>query len=137
MKVRNLIGAAIVAACGVARAHAGEDGSWWKVAATMDGKTTYDIKTGSLITTPKGAAIVTTRVVDEDTHVIKFHLMGLRLQSCAEQQGQLTVFDLNGNKIVSMDFVLGGGSITSAVAEGICDMAYSHVSHTRAPAANL
>ena len=137
MKVRNLIGAALLAACAVARAQAGEDGIWWKVAATMDGKTSYDIKTGSLITTPKGAAIVTTRVVDEDTHEIKFHLMGLRLQSCAEQQGQLTVFDLSGNKIVSMDFVLGGGSITSAVAEAICGMARSRTTHTRAPASDL
>ena len=137
MKVKNLIGAALVAACGIARVQAGEDGTWWKVAATMDGKTSYEVKTGSLITTKRGAAIVTTRVIDQDTTHVSFYLMGLRLQSCAEEMGQLTVFDLKGNKLSSMDFVLGGGSITSGMAEAICGMAHARAGHVANKASEL
>ena len=138
MKLRNLIGAAIVAACGIARAHASDNGTWVHVDTDIEGVRRYEVKADSLITSRKGALIVTTRVVNQHTHKIDFFLMGLPLQSCASQIGHLSVFDLSGNQLASQDFVLGGGTITSEMAETICDMAVlSRAAHAHAPAADL
>ena len=136
MKVRNLIGVAVLAACAVTRVQA-NDGTWNTVSMSMDGQDRYDIKADSLITSRKGATIVTTRVENQHTHQIKFYLMGLPLQSCASQTGHLSVFDLSGNKLFSQEFVLGGDTVAAQIAETICDMAQSRAAHAREPAADL
>ena len=139
MKVRNLIGAAIVAACGVARAHAGtwaDDGTWDNVTTSNDGQDRYDVKNGSLVKT-RTIAFVTTRVMHRHTGQADFYLMGLKRQACTDEMGELVITDLRGNKLAATDFVLGGGTIAAWVAEAICDRTQSRGAHARAPAADL
>ena len=134
MKVRNLIGVALLAACGVA--HANDHAKWNEIVTSSDGEDRYDLKVGSLITTPK-VALITARDVNLHTHEISFHLMGLGLKSCARQMGELHVFDLNGNKLLSQEFVLGGETVAAQIAEMICELTQSRAAHTRAPASEL
>ena len=128
------MGVALLAACGVA--NAGDYAKWNEIATTVDGTDRYDVKVGSLITT-RSVALITARDVDLHTHEITFRVMGLGLKSCIKQMGQLHIFDLSGNRILSQEFVLGGDTVAAQIAETICDLAQSRGAHTRAPAADL
>ena len=133
---RNLIGAAVLAVCAVTRAQAGEHARWNEIATTINGQDRFDVKVGSLITTPR-VALITARDVDLHSNEINFRLMGIALQSCARQMGLLHVFDVRGNLLYSQDFVFGGESVAAQIAETICDLAQSHGAHTRAPVVDL
>ena len=131
MRVRNLIGAALLAACGVANAS-----QWHEITTDTDNEYRYDMKAKSLITTAT-VALITVRDVNLQTHQISFELMGLGLKSCTRQMGELHVFDVKGTLLYSQEFVLGGESVAAQIAETICDLAQSRAAHTRAPAADL
>ena len=126
MKLRNLIGAAVVSA-GIANAYA-EDG-WLNITGSVDGYH-YDLKEGSL-REENGHAIIIARFVNERTQDIAFRRLSVSFQDCKREMGQVERFDMEGRKVGASDFVFNGDNVASGIAMQICNLDYFSYGYVR------
>lgn len=101
---------------------ADEDSLW--LAASSSNDTQWDIRRGSLELSKnrKGddIAVVLGRSTTLSTRNISLRKWYVTFADCDREMGLLVVLSLEGKFVFEADFVFGGGSVASRVAELIC-----------------
>ncbi|MBL0718356.1 hypothetical protein JI742_00490 [Piscinibacter sp. Jin2] len=98
--------------------------AWLEVAKNDDG--IWEVQNGSFEETKtKGGeaiAIVVSRVTNRSTNRIDLRKSYVTLSACERRMGKIVTLDLDGKFRFENDFVVGGETIASAVAEFICEV---------------
>ena len=97
---------------------------WYEVASTDE--TFWEVQGGSFeeVKTKGGdpIAVVVSRATTRSTKRIDLRKSYVPLASCRNKMGKIVTLDLDGNFRYENDFVVGGGTVASAIAEFICDV---------------
>lgn len=75
----------------------------------------------------KPMAMVIGRSRDINTKKVDFYRWYVTANDCYADLGELVVLDLQGDVIIKIDFVIGGGSVSSLIAEFICKVANAEI----------
>lgn len=95
----------------------------WVTVASADAEewqaksTSFELITG---VDKKPAASVIGRVVNKKDSSIQLHRWQVPLKDCDAMVGSLRILSLKGELLFDSDFVEGGGTVASAIAETIC-----------------
>ena len=97
---------------------------WYEVASTDE--TFWEVQGGSFeeVRTKGGdpIAVVVSRATTRATKRIDLRKSYVPLASCEKKMGKVVTLDLDGKFRYENDFVVGGGTVASAIAEFICDI---------------
>ncbi|MBT9571076.1 MAG: hypothetical protein IV106_08205 [Pseudomonas umsongensis] len=81
----------------------------------QDGSFRFDKNSnGTALAVVIGRRIITT---SQDILLLQWSVSA---QDCVNERGSITVYDVNGNPSFQNDFVFGGGTLASIVAETVC-----------------
>ena len=97
---------------------------WFAVAGTDE--STWEVQNGSFeeVQTKGGEliAVVISRVTNKSTKRIDLRKTYVSLASCEKKMGKVVTLDLDGKFRYENDFLLGGGTVASGLAEFICEV---------------
>lgn len=100
---------------------------WVLLGETEGNNVRFEGKTNSyeLTNTRKGTRIakIIVRQVDPVSHQISIYQRYVSLNDCKRKRGKIVAVDMDNNYKFENDFIIGGGSIGSSVAETICSIA--------------
>jgi len=104
----------------------GDSVDGWVQIATID-QNSYQVQEGSFRfdgdTKGNTLAVVIARAIDLATKDISLFQWSVPTEDCIANRGALVIHDMQGNLVGNNDFVFGGGSLASLMAETICGVA--------------
>lgn len=104
----------------------GDNVDGWIQVATID-QNSYQVQEGSFRfdgdTKGNTLAVVIVRAINLGTNDISLFQWSVPTEDCIANRGALVMHDMQGNLIGNNDFVFGGGTLASLMAETICGVA--------------